>query len=91
MALVGLALFFVGCGLAGLAIAPWFNAFLPPERRRSKTGCFWIVGTWACWWIAGWCFLHVPHTNSQTGLPEDEQMIALNTFDGAPYNEGEQP
>ena len=76
MALFGLAMFFIGCGLAGLAIAPWFNAFLPPERRRSTTGCWWILGTAFCWWLAAWCFFNVPSIDSQTGQPyvEPESM-----------------
>lgn len=80
MALLGLALFFIGCILAGLAIAPWFNVFLPPERRRSPLGCWWILGTALCWWLAAWCFFNVPSINSQTGLPEDDQ-IAMNSWD----------
>lgn len=81
MALAGVALFLLGCGLAGVAIAPWFNAFLPPERRRSTAGCWWILATGLCWWLAGWCFFNVPSIDSQTGQPVDE-MVVMNSFDG---------
>jgi hypothetical protein len=77
MAIAGTLLFFIGCGLAGIAIAPWFNAFLPPERRRSTTGCWWILGTATCWMLAAWCLFSIPSINSQTGQPEDD-IVAIN-------------